>query len=145
MSHQIKKLEMDPGKALFSGNLDGMIAICCENERPLQGLAGELDWRFDGSFSKFLRRGSFSGKSGECVYLPVRRAGRLYHIIFVGGGSVKHSGIRPKFSKKMIKDLSQNLKGLNISKLGISKSDFKDIESQDLTFDVDGVSLWLVN
>lgn len=41
-----------------------------EDERPLQGLAGFVDWRTGGRLSGLLRRGFCSGRPGEAVLMP---------------------------------------------------------------------------
>jgi len=68
-------LEMDADLALFGDQIQGVVVLCYENERPLQGLAGLLDWRFRGELSRAIQRGVLTGKSGECVYLPIRKPG----------------------------------------------------------------------
>src|SRR3954465_8128541 len=87
MSHHVF-LDLEAEPALFSVEtpLTGMVASFHENERPLQGLAGLLDWRLDGEISRFLRAGGLSGRPGECAYLPVTHAGRTLHVVLVGAG-----------------------------------------------------------
>jgi hypothetical protein len=42
-----------------------------EDERPLRGVAGYLDWRLCGSLSHMLRDGHFAGTRGEALLFPV--------------------------------------------------------------------------
>src|SRR6478609_4308938 len=79
-------LEMEPDHALFDGKIQGLVLTCYENERPLQGLAGLLDWRFEGALSRGVRAGLITGKPGECTYVPVAKGGRMFHLILAGGG-----------------------------------------------------------
>jgi hypothetical protein len=51
------------------------IAVFVGPERPLQGLAGFLDWRLCGAISRTIRGGSYLPEVGESLLLPT--AGRL--------------------------------------------------------------------
>ena len=47
--------------------LTGIEAVCCfvvEDERPLSGAPGFLDWRLCGSLSRILHEGRFVGAAG---------------------------------------------------------------------------------
>lgn len=53
--------------------LTGIEAICCfvlEDERPLTGATGFLDWRLCGGLSKILGSGFFVGAPGDKLLLP---------------------------------------------------------------------------
>ena len=56
--------------------IDDLIAyesLCCfiaEDERPLQGAAGLIDWRLDGWLSQLLLQKQFVGKLGEHLLFP---------------------------------------------------------------------------
>src|SRR3989344_1576091 len=89
LSELHRKLKKTADVALTSGELKGLVAVCFENERPLQGLAGLLDWRFQGALSEYLRAGIITGKVGECVYLPITKNNRNYHLLLIGGGRTK--------------------------------------------------------
>jgi hypothetical protein len=130
-------MELDAEKALFveasvdspgTPELDGLAVTFYENERPLRGLVGLLDWRFHGAISDYVRAGAVSGKSGECVYLPIRSAGghgeKVYHLILVGAGSASEPGARRKLSSEALQQLKKNLASLKLKKIGVSKQDF---------------------
>jgi len=54
--------------------LSGIEAVCCfisEDERPLSGAAGFVDWRLCGEFSRILKSGFFTGTPGDKLLLPV--------------------------------------------------------------------------
>jgi hypothetical protein len=56
--------------------LEGTEAICCfvaEDERPLSGAAGFLDWRLCGGLSRVLKAGFFRGAPGERLLFPSAR------------------------------------------------------------------------
>ena len=53
--------------------LTGIEAVCCfvvEDERPLSGATGFLDWRLCGGLSKILGSGFFVGAPGDKLLLP---------------------------------------------------------------------------
>lgn len=57
-----------------------------EDERPLQGLAGLLDWRTGGSLSGLLRGGFCTGAAGEAVLLPGRPTMPMERLVLLGLG-----------------------------------------------------------
>ncbi len=53
----------------------GYEAICCfltEDERPISGAAGLVDWRLCGALSRQLKSGFFEGRPGERLLLPTQ-------------------------------------------------------------------------
>lgn len=116
--------ELDPEKALFH-DLNGIAVTFYENERPLRGLVGLLDWRFHGAISNHLRSGAVSGRAGECVYLPIHSSGgKIYHLILLGGGNAGEPGARKKVSGEALQALKKNISSLKLEKIGISRQDF---------------------
>ena len=136
-------LDMEAESALFDGKLQGLIVLCHENERPLQGLAGVLDWRFHGQISKYIRSNAISGKSGECVYLPVQKNNRLYHIILLGGGQTTEPGKRDSVPQETFEKLKKNLLNLRLEKMGLSQKDFGNLSEELLIKNLKGVPLWI--
>lgn len=62
-----------PASLAALDGLEGTEAICCflcEDERPLTGAAGFLDWRLCGGLSRVLKAGFFTGAPGEKLLLP---------------------------------------------------------------------------
>jgi hypothetical protein len=43
-----------------------------QDERPMRGVAGLLDWRLAGTLSQLERRGLLKGELGEVVFVPGR-------------------------------------------------------------------------
>ncbi|MGK5087544.1 hypothetical protein WDW86_08295 [Bdellovibrionota bacterium FG-2] len=131
-------IELDPITALENHAIDGLVATLYQNERPLFGLAGLLDWRFHGALSSYLRAGAMSGREGECIYIPFEKHGQVTHLIFLGCGSTKSSGTRSVPSPASLEILRKNLVSLALPKIGISKADFGN-PSEPL---LKGVPLW---
>ncbi len=53
--------------------MTGIEAVCCfvmEDERPISGAAGFLDWRLCGGLSKILGSGFFVGAPGDRLLVP---------------------------------------------------------------------------
>ncbi len=54
-------------------HLEGADSLCLfvgEDERPLTGLAGFVDWRLCGRLSRVLQNGYFTGGKSDCLLLP---------------------------------------------------------------------------
>lgn len=57
-----------------------------EDERPLQGLAGLVDWRTSGRLSALLREGFCTGHTGETVLMPGRPTLPMRRLVLLGLG-----------------------------------------------------------
>jgi len=67
--------------------VDLVVLPCFEDERPLQGLAGLIDWRLSGELSSLLREGFCTGVAGEALMLPGRRTLPMKRLVLLGLGS----------------------------------------------------------
>lgn len=137
-------LDMEGDAALFQGKLQGLVATCYQNERPLQGLAGLLDWRLHGAISSALRRGALSGAAGECVYLPITRGDRLFHVLLLGMGHSGSSGLRTLPEEEMVAPLRRNLISLKVEGIGFSRRDFGGANDTFFNKAFKGVGFWIV-
>jgi hypothetical protein len=149
-SSDIHILDMDADRALFEGELEGLVLTCYENERPLSGLVGLMDWRFNGAISDYIKQGTITGKRGECTYVPVTKKlmtkhQKLYHLILVGGGNNHSVGKRDGVSDETFKLVQKNLATLKLARLGLSKKDFGNISEDALAKNLKGVPLWLTH
>jgi len=125
-------LEEDPITALFTRKAQGLLVTLYENERPLQGLAGLLDWKFHGAVQKFLKQKPSIGKLGECVYFPLRRNQDVFHLILVGCGTNEEPGKRPMPPKEVFQKLRSTLPKLGLSQIGLSRSDMGSLSKKEL-------------
>ncbi|MEK6579420.1 MAG: M17 family peptidase N-terminal domain-containing protein, partial [Bdellovibrionota bacterium] len=123
-------LDLDGDHALFSGEVTGLVAVVCANERPLSGLAGKLDWLLAGQISNYIRAGLITGNEGECVFLPFTKSDKTYHLILVGGGYSESMGDRKELKGETIRALHKNLMSLRPPKIGISRSDFGGVTNE---------------
>lgn len=72
--------------------LDGVDSACLyvfEDERPLRGLAGYLDWRLCGSLSRILVDGRFVGANGDALLFPVWNRAPVARVFSFGAGKRK--------------------------------------------------------
>jgi Cytosol aminopeptidase family, N-terminal domain len=69
--------------------LDGVDALClviAQDDRPLQGAAGFVDWRLCGGLSKLLVEAFFEGKPREQVLFPAVGLLKVSRVFAVGAG-----------------------------------------------------------
>lgn len=144
-AHRALSVDIDDALARPEPALDGLIATFYENERPLQGLSGLLDWRFHGALSSYLRAGALSGKKGECAYVPVHRHGRTIHVILVGAGSASEPGARKMPDEETLEPLRKNLAALRLQRLAVSRADFGNPPDDFFSHRFKGVPLWIAN
>lgn len=141
-SHQ-QLIELSADEALFRGQIQGLVASFHENERPLSGLAGLLDFRFQGAVSRRLRDGAISGKPGECAYFPLVKAGAVYHLILIGAGSSDAPGSRTHLPPESAEALRKNLLCLKLPRLGVSRGDFGNADAAYFRKQFKEVPLWI--
>ncbi len=77
--------------ALYAGPVvhapgDTLLLPVPEDERPLRGDAGWIDWRLCGEISRHLLSGYVTGKSGEAILFPVRAPLRATRMLLLGVG-----------------------------------------------------------
>jgi hypothetical protein len=130
-------------KALFEGQFQSLVVTCYENERPLCGLAGIIDWHFHGALSQYIVSGAVTGQVGEMVYFPLVKSAITFHILLLGAGRSISPGHRESLTPSSLHDLQKNLVSLKLTKVGLSKSDFGQASSEHLTKHLKGVSLWI--
>jgi Cytosol aminopeptidase family, N-terminal domain len=73
-------------------SLEGLDALCLfvpEDERPLQGTAGFVDWRLCGALSRVLQQGWFKGAACDCLLLPSGGRLSMPRIFAIGTGSTR--------------------------------------------------------
>jgi hypothetical protein len=93
----VSRLEL----SLFPGSVveapaDTILVPVPEDERPLRGDAGLVDWRLCGLISEQLRSGYVSGQLGEAALLPGAKPLTPSRILLVGTGSAPpRGGSRP--------------------------------------------------
>jgi hypothetical protein len=79
------QVSLFPG-AVTEAPADTLVALIPQDERPLRGDAGRVDWRLCGRISEQLSSGYASGAAGETVLLPAGRPLRVARLLLVGVG-----------------------------------------------------------
>jgi hypothetical protein len=70
--------------AALDGASADAVVLFVGPERPLQGLAGLVDWRLAGALSRTLRAGHFQGAAGEQLLLPTQGRARAPRVFCFG-------------------------------------------------------------
>ncbi|MFZ5443768.1 MAG: M17 family peptidase N-terminal domain-containing protein [Myxococcota bacterium] len=84
----MKPQQLTPGLDALD-SLTGIEALCCfltEDERPLSGATGFLDWRLCGALSKVLGSGFFVGAPDDRLLMPTDARVPARRIFVVGLG-----------------------------------------------------------
>lgn len=77
-------------------HISGVDALClfvAEDERPLRGTAGYVDWRLCGKLSRILIDRFFTGASGDCLLVPSGGRIAMDRIFAVGIGNQDSFGL----------------------------------------------------
>lgn len=82
-----------------------------EDERPVRGVAGLVDWRTCGLLTRFLLRGHLTGASGEVVLFPTQ--GRLS----VARGLIFGLGPSSTFDERAFRDVAERI-AQNAARIG---------------------------
>jgi hypothetical protein len=83
-----------------------------EDERPLRGPTGLLDWRLNGAISREIINGRITGRFRETVIIPSRRRIQSPKILLIGLGSARRISY-PKL-REVSAHLLQTLLKINI-------------------------------
>jgi hypothetical protein len=120
-------------KTLNSEEKSLLVCGIYEDQRPLKGAAGILDWRLRGFISKFILNQKISGKNGELVYIPVQYQGLMRHVFLVGLGSKKNfSPDIQETTLKIVKSIAEQAKNLSFEKVALSFEDFGFIDQKKI-------------
>lgn len=108
----------------------GFLLACPQNERPLQGLAGWIDWRTRGAISAFLKTGAVTGAPGELTLLPISWRSQPFQLLLVGIGPVSSPGDRPRLPVETLHSMQRNISSLGYQTLRVSRSDFGGVDAE---------------
>ncbi len=75
-----------------SQDCDLLVTGFFEDERPLKGSSGLIDWRFNGKFSRFLIEKNLSGDWNETILIPSQGRVMPRMILLLGLGEKKKYG-----------------------------------------------------
>jgi hypothetical protein len=96
--------------------LSAEVACCAiwQDEWPMLGLAGLVDWRLAGRLSDLAKRGFLTGAADEIVLMPARPGLPFEKLLVLGLG--KKSDFRDETVTRVARRLLQTLEGLQIRK-----------------------------
>jgi hypothetical protein len=97
---------------------DALCFVLTEDERPLSGAAGYLDWRLCGGLSRVLLKGFFKGERGEQLLMPTSGHVPATKLFAVGGGSSKSLDLAAL--KTVLETSAQMLKKAGVKSVGLS-------------------------
>jgi hypothetical protein len=83
-----------------------------EDERPMRGLAGLLDWRLAGRLSALARDGFLKGELGEVLCVPGRPRLPFDKVLVLGLGA--RSGFDDEAFRTAVRCLLRSLEGLHV-------------------------------
>jgi hypothetical protein len=83
-----------------------------QDERPMRGVAGLLDWRLAGALSQLGRRGLLIGELGEVVFVPGRPRLAFEKLLVFGLGA--RSGFGEGTFRRVVSHLLRALEGLRV-------------------------------
>lgn len=69
--------------------VDSLCVFVPEDERPLKGVAGYLDWRLCGQLSRVILERFFVGEPADCLLLPSDGRVAMPRVFVMGLGSAK--------------------------------------------------------
>ena len=108
-------------------SLSGVDALCVfvtDDDRPLSGAAGYLDWRMCGALSRVLLQGFFKGDRGEQLLMPTSGGVSTVRLFAVGAGNSKALdastlGLLLESSALMLKKAGVTSVALSLPKCGV--------------------------
>lgn len=74
-------------EALHRVRVDLLVVGFAEDERPLRGSAGLVDWRLCGALSRLIRAGRIGGARGEALLMPAGGGLRAGRVLALGLGA----------------------------------------------------------
>lgn len=124
----------------------GYEAICCfvtEDERPLGGAAGFVDWRLCGALSRQLKSGFFEGRPGERLLVPSQGAVTPAKVFAVGlgrSGSVTALGLEHgvKQAADMLKRAQVATAALTFPRLPLGEAVLREVLGRAFETDFSG-------
>jgi hypothetical protein len=82
------------------------------DERPVQGVAGMLDWRLAGKLSGLMKRGFATGRLGEVLMVPGKPALAFDKVLLFGAGS--RAAFGEETFRAIVTHLLRTLEGLGV-------------------------------
>lgn len=101
-------------------SLDGYDALCLfvgEDQRPLRGAAGYVDWRLCGALSRVLLERFFTGAEGDTLLLPTHGRFPVSRIFVIGLGNTR--GMTPESLGRALERAAQTLQKAKVENVAV--------------------------
>ncbi len=141
LSYNLRVIRVET--ALSQKQISGLILVCFENERPLVGTLGYLDWRLSGHFSELLKSQVLTGKLGEFLYTPLKFNQDTYHFLVVGGGWLPEQDGR-QVKAECFKTALSKVEQLGLENLGIVANDW-ELDVEKIKPELSARKIWILN
>jgi hypothetical protein len=109
----------------------GLITVFAD-ERPLQGLAGLMDWRRSGRISGLIRSGFCTGSAGERVLMPGNAGLPVERVVLVGLGP--RSEFDKEAAQRVAGDLLATATGLGAERVLVALPSHAERRPAELLF-----------
>jgi hypothetical protein len=97
---------------------EAVLAMIPEDERPLRGEAGQLDWRLDGEISRLLESGYITGSREEAALLPGGPMIGALRVMLIGvGGGGDLAG---RHLQRALRAVLPKLVALRVSRIALA-------------------------
>lgn len=97
--------------------VDAIVAGIFSDVRPLKGMAGEIDWLFNGGVSRLIMDGKLSGQAGDSLLLVPNNRLEAGKALILGMGS--KGGFNPVVLREAAKNLLQKLISLDVRRFAV--------------------------
>lgn len=94
-----------------------IVAGLFSDVRPLKGLAGEIDWLFNGEVSRLIMDGKISGQAGDSLLLVPNNRLKAGKVLILGMGN--RSDFDPAGLRDMAKILLQKVIALDVRRFAV--------------------------
>ena len=140
----VQVLDLNPDDALFEKRVDLWVAPLFENEFPILGTAGFLDFKLGGGLSQAIKNKQITGAAGECTLFAKEQGDCLYRVLLLGAGPGDGPGKRKLEDPKIFKRARQELDRLQVRSIGLSLRDFPSLSRERLNQEFGSkVELWI--
>jgi hypothetical protein len=99
-------------RSLDTTGAELMACAIWQDERPMRGVAGLLDWRLVGALSQLGQRGLLRGELGEVVFVPGRPRVAFEKLLVFGLGP--KSGFGEDIFRRVVSHMLRALEGLRV-------------------------------
>lgn len=110
-------------------DLDALCVFVGEDDRPLKGAAGFLDWRMSGGLSRILKQQFFVGALGDCLLLPSGGRIGVPRIFAVGAGPAK--GLDRERLRRVLTDAAERLSKAQIRSVALEVPAVPGLSDED--------------